>query len=111
MRVSIDDSGSGKKPSSLMDDVPSSSGKKKKGGGGAGLDKAQKIKAAVAIAVIILAGGFIAWSNGLLDGKPRANASGPPDVTPEDQNAFDQNQQPKSTGSTRLPPPMPLGSN
>lgn len=111
MRVSIDDTGSAKK-SSLMDDVgggSTSKNKKSGGGGGGGLDSKQKIKAAVAVAVIVLCGGFIAWQNGLFAGKPKLNA--PPQVTPEEQEAFDQNQQPKSTGGTRLPPPMPVGSN
>jgi hypothetical protein len=112
-RVSIDGASSSSASSSR--DPGKSTGSASKKSSGAGLDKAQKIKAAVAVGIIVLAGLFIAWNSGLFEGRPRVDANAPPDATPEETAAFEEaqkaaEQQPRSSGSTRLPP-MPLGSN
>lgn len=96
----------------------SGSGKKSSGGKSGGLDSAQKIKAGIAVGVIVLAAAFIMWNAGLFESRPRFDANATPDASPEETAAFNQaqqqqqqqQQQPQSTGSTRLPP-MPLGSN
>jgi len=108
MRVSIDNSGSTSKPSSLVDDSFKGQKSKRKGKGSE-LDQAQKIKAGVAIGVIVLAACFIAWNLGLFQG--RGNTAAPAEMTQADKDAIEElEQQQRSTGGSRLPP-MPLGAN
>ncbi|MFN7020925.1 MAG: hypothetical protein ACK4WH_06310 [Phycisphaerales bacterium] len=105
MRVSLDDGGSQKRSSSPTKEK----GKGAKGGGGP-LDKAQKIKAIVASVVIVLAGVFIAYSQGLFDSTPAGGTALEP--TPEvlEQIRKQAEQDNVTTGGTRLAPSMPLGA-
>ena len=105
MRVSLDDGGSQKRSSASA--KPSAKASK---GGGQGLDKAQKIKAIVASVVIVLAGVFIAYSQGLFDSSPAGGTALEP--TPEvlEQIRRQAEQDNVTTGGTRLAPSMPLGA-
>lgn len=116
-RVSLDDMSSAESSKS----GPSRPARDTSGGGksakaGASLDPKQKIKAAVALAVIVVAGGFIVWNTGLLDsGSPQA-ASGPPDATAEQIQAYNeevqrQEEQQRRSGNNTREVPMPLGAN
>jgi hypothetical protein len=85
---------------------------------GGGLDPKQKMKAVIAVVIIVVAGVVIAWNSGLFEGSPEVDASAPPDATNEEARAFEEAQkreqqqqaQPSGSGTTRMPP-MPLGSN
>lgn len=122
-RVSLDDmssaesskGGSSKKSAghgSLVGDAGTHKSRKAKGG----MDPQQKIKAGIAAAIIVLAGGFIVWNTGMLSGGSGVNPNAAPDATAEQVQQYNDNvkqqeqQQQKSTGSSRLPP-MPLGAN
>jgi hypothetical protein len=115
-RVSIDSLQSSESSSKSGRSAKSASKAKAAKPDGAGLDSKQKVKAAIAVGVIILAGAFIAWNSGLFESAPKIDANAAPDATPQETQAFQESQkqaeqqQQKTTGNTRLPP-MPLGSN
>jgi len=113
MRVSIENSGS-KGSSSSSDKRSSHSGghsDKKSSRKSSTLDDKQKIKAAVAVAIIVLAAGWIAYSTGLFDGGAPVSTAAEP--TPEQlqelaKQAVQENSE--SGGGARLNPAMPLGA-
>ena len=107
MRVSLDDSGAGKK--SAVSEKSSGKAPKQAGGGGSGLNQAQKMKAAVAVVIIVAAAAWIGYSSGLFDKAPtRGKAIDP---TPEALEQMAKEQNVPSTGGSRLAkPPMPLGA-
>lgn len=109
-RLSLDDSNS----SSSSSSAKTKASKSKKGGGlGLGnLDSGQKVKAGIAIGVILLAGVFILYSLGLFDGLFRSQASSNSGATPEEVQAYEeavrqQEQMMRRSGT----PPRPVGAN
>lgn len=81
-----------------------------------GLDPKQKIKAGVAIGVIVLAGAFIVWNTGLLNSGQQQAATGAPDATAEEVQAYNEalekQERARTTGGNNTrEAPMPLGAN
>lgn len=105
MRVSLEDGSSGKQGSSAA----KTSAKTAKAAG-APLDKKQKVKAIVAVSVIVVAGLFIAYTQGVFDSGPQGGNALEP--TPEvlDQLAKQQEQEKQNMGGSRIAPQMPLGA-
>lgn len=120
-RVSLDDaSGSSSSKSSSSRSGASSA---RRGGGSSApegkglgsLDQKQKIKAGASVAVILLAGVFIAWQMGLLNFGSAAPRDPNTDVTAEEVKAYNEQvkreeEALKRTGSSGEVP-VPLGAN
>jgi hypothetical protein len=101
MRVSIDDAAK----STASTSSSKSAGKP----AGEGLDQKQKIKAGVAAAVIVLAIGYIAYSQGIFESRPKRVSN--PEPTPEQLEQINkQAAQEQPHSGARLAPTMPLGA-
>lgn len=105
MRVSLEDQA--KKESSAKASPAQSSG------GKMAMTQQQKIKAIVAVAVIVLAAVWILYSQGVFDARSGATGGAYIDPTPEqlEQNAREiQQAEEEQTGGNARVAPRPLGS-
>lgn len=80
-----------------------------KSGKGAPLDSKQKIKAIVAVVVIIGAAFMIARSMGVFDSRPKGGAAAEPTPEQLEELAKQEAAQEPTSGNMRVAP-MPLGS-